>query len=156
MSAADYVGRTHDLLALHGAVPGQSVLLEEALIPADGSGGYIVAGIEKLVQRFLLALLTVAGSKAYLPSDGCQFMLDAQLGRWRTAADVYQSFYASLVDVRRQLQLDEDSTTPDDETFAGATLESVELNWPTARLVVRMDSAAGSSRTFVAPLAVAI
>ncbi len=156
MSALDYVGRTHDLLAFHGAAPGSFVLLEEALVPADGSGGYIVAGIEKLAQRFLLALLTITGSKLHRGGDGCQFMLDAGRGRWRTPADVYQSFYSALVDVRRQLQLDEDESTPDDEVFAGAELTSVELNWPTAKLVVRLDSAAGTSRTFVAPLAVVI
>lgn len=156
MSAAEYVGRTYDLLAFHGAAPGKSVLLEEALLPSDDSGGYIVAGIEKLAQRFLLALLTVAGSKVQRPEDGCQFVADARLGYWRTAADVYQSFYAALVDVKRQLQRDEDDNTPDDEVFAGATLEEVRLDWPTARLLVRLESAAGTARTFVTPLAVVI
>lgn len=156
MSALDYVGRTHDLLAFHGAAPGRSVQLEEALVPADGRGGYIVAGIEKLVQRFLLALLTITGSKANKPTEGCQFLLDARRGRWRTSADVYQSFYASLVDVKRQLQLDEDDDTPADETYAGATLEEASIDWPTARILVRLNSAAGTARTFVAPLAVVI
>lgn len=156
MSAIDYVGRTADLLVFHDTDDNKATELVQAVVPPDRYSGYLTTGIQKLVQKFLLALLTIQGSKQYKPLDGCQFMADVRRGRWRTAADVRQSFYSSLVDIKRQLQLDETDETPEDEQYESATLDNVQLSWPTAKLTITITSVAGTSRTFISPLGVVV
>lgn len=156
MSAIDYVGRTADLLVFHSTDENVNLPVTQAIVPAGRYSGYLTTGIQKLTQKFLLALLTIRGSKQYKPLDGCQFMADVRRGRWRTVADVRQSFYSALVDVKRQLQLDENAETPEDEQYAEASLDDVKLTWPDASLTITLVSAAGTSRTFVAPLGVVV
>ncbi len=156
MSAASYIDRTADLLVFHHLSRDPNVPLTQAIIPPGRYSGYLTTGIDKLAQRFLLALLTVQGSKQFKPLDGCQFVADVRRGRWRTSADVRQSFYSALVDIKRQLQLDESATTPEDEQYGGAVLDDVVLDWPTVSLTISLASVAGTSRTIIAPLGVVV
>jgi hypothetical protein len=152
-SVADYVGRTFDVLVFHGVTPGREVAVKQTLYP-DDLGGYIVTGIEKLVQQFLLILLTELGSVTHLPIYGTRFMADARSGRWRTAIDVRQSFAAAVVDVKRQLARQETSTTPDDERFALATLLGITLDGTSVFVSVEVLSVAGLDRKLIVPVAV--
>jgi hypothetical protein len=56
-----YVGRTSDLLAFDDAAIQGNALLTQTLVK-PGQGGALIAGIEKLVQRFILELFTEKGS----------------------------------------------------------------------------------------------
>lgn len=155
-SAADYTGRTVDLAAFQGHELGAEVLLGQSLAGTGvAAGGLVVTGTLKLAQRFLVILLTEQGSLRYLPDAGCGFMTDARLGRWRTPADVRQSFHSALLDVQRQLGQLELPGDPDDERLAGVTVLAVELN-PADRagLRLRLTTRAGTARTFIAPLSV--
>mgnify|MGYP000877176217 CR=1 FL=1 len=119
-TTADYVGRKVDLLAFHGYDSGDpSAPLEQSLAP-DGTGGAVVAGVEKLAQRFLVELLTERGSLPYAAARGCSILSEARQGGWRSAGDVTRSFYSSLVDVRRTLLGLESDSDPDDERYASA------------------------------------
>lgn len=151
VSTAPYLGRTIDLLAFQGLPQDGEALLTQALASA-GESGAVVTGVHKLAQRFLLELLTAAGSMPYTPDRGCQFMPDAVRGTWRTAADVEQSFHSSLVDVRRNLQREESSADPDDERFASAALSSVVLGGGSVAIYVAVTSLAGTTRVVIAPL----
>ncbi len=149
----DYSGRLADLLMLDGASLTREQQLTQALAMPGGSGA-LIAGIEKLAQRFLLELLTELGSIRYLPSRGCLFLLEARRGMWRTAGDVVASFNTSLLQIKKNLVGDEVDGDPDDERFGDAELESVSLTLDLAVLRVHLISLAGDERSIVYPLRV--
>lgn len=155
MSVIDYQNRTIDVLAFQGGQPGQNVEMDQVLVP-DDLGGYAVTGIEKLVQRFLIMLLTEKGTIRYLPEAGTRFMIDARRGNWRITTDVTQSFASAMVDIGRQMAALETASDPADERFASAELLTVTLTGDSVMISVRLHSAAGTSRVFIAPVAVVI
>ncbi len=156
MSAADYVGRTVDIACFRGIFPdAKEQLLAQELVSSQDYGA-IITGIEKLAQSVLIAFLSITGTKQYIPDNGCQFMLDAQRGVWRTVADVIQSFNLSRVDVRRQIQAQETINDPPDELYGGVTLLGVALSGDTVSVRMMVTSQAGSTYTFITPLTVAI
>lgn len=148
----DYLGRTSDLLVFRGTTPGKEVLLQQAVATATDSGS-LITGIQKLVQFFLLALLKKRRSMTYV-DDGCNFMLDADYGGWRTVGDVQQSFNAALLDVQRQLQANELPEDPSDERYGSAELLQVIFKTDRVGLYIRLSSLSGTSVTFIAPLPV--
>ena len=152
-TVSDYKNRTVDVAAFKGWVPGKSTKVEQKLVLA-GSGGEMIAGIEKLVQRFAIELLTELGSLTYLPARGSTFMLDARSGIWQTAGDVSSSFATSLLTVADNLSREESADDPSDERFASATLDSVSLLGDTVTLHVQVTSLAGTSFTALLPISV--
>jgi hypothetical protein len=154
---ADYVGRTADVSAFYRlAKPGvaSSLLAQELARPT--SGGEIVTGILKLSQRVLLILLTKIGSRQYLPLEGTTFMIDAGAGRWRTPADVIDSFYAARLDVSRQCREAETETDPLDERWGNLELIDVSLSGSSVALKLDLTSAAGSKYQLISPITVPI
>lgn len=154
----DYAGRLVDVLAFRGVFPQlrgrDQVLVQELARPGDG--GMIVAGVEKLAQKVLLILLTEIGSRQYAPAEGTTFMLDARGGRWRTPADVSQSFYTARLDVSRQCRDSEATSDPLDERWGSLDLAGVTLAGDTVSLRLNLTSAAGSAYFFITPIPVPI
>jgi hypothetical protein len=155
-TVADYVTRRADLLILQGDYLGRpSQQMAQAV--ADGDGvSYVVAGVQKLAQKFFKLLFTRRGSVAYLPDYGTLFLGDARSGRWRTSADVYQSFHSALLDAGRQLVADEAAGDPDDERFRSAELRNVQLLGDLVRLRVFLLTQAGTGYTFLTPIPVLV
>lgn len=153
-SVADYVGRTIDLLAFHGADPdAHNVLLVQSL--TDEFGGSVVTGIQKLAQNFLLQLFKINEPDGLDPNEGCQFIRDALQGEWRQTADVTQSFYASLIDIRRNLSIVENRFDyPADERYQSAVIDNVILDGDRVSLSVTLTSRAGSTFEFITPIPV--
>lgn len=149
----DYVGRTVDMLAYDNLSLSRETLLSQQLV-LPGQSGALISGIQKLVQRYLLELLTELGSLTYLPRRGCLFMLEARLGLWRTTADVESSFYSSMLDVRRNLILEENESDPLEERFDNADLLSVVLSTDHVVIQVQVTSLAGTGRDILLPLRV--
>jgi hypothetical protein len=129
----------------------QNGLLTAALM-LPGNDGMIIAGIDKLVQRFLLELLTESGSILFAPTRGCQFMAYLRMGHIRTSFDAHQLFNSALVDITRNLLSDQLLSDPTDEQFAGATLTSISLSADILTFGVSVLSQAGTGRTVVLPL----
>ena len=150
----DYAGRTNEDLLLfdNASIVGDARLTPALALP--GQSGALIAGIELLVQRFLLELLTDVGSIKYLPTRGCTFLMDARRGMWRTPADIESSFSAALLDVRNNLQADEEDTDPLDERFKNAVLTKTALSGDYAAITIELTSMAETSRTIVYPLRV--
>lgn len=153
----DYVGRKSDMLAFQGFAPmrGRDQLLVQELVRAH-DGGSLTTGIQKLVQRVLLILLTPMGSRKYRPLEGTMFMVDSRIGLWRTVADVQQSFYAAKLQVARQCQAVELTTDPADERYGTITLDGVTLTGDKVAIRVTVTSLAGNNFTFITPIQVPI
>lgn len=152
----DYAGRLVDAAAFQLLLPAEGVQLLVQELATHRDGGSVIAGIQKLVQRILLTLLTIKGTRKYQPALGCQFMLDAISGGWRTVADVTQSFLLARSDVRNQLILEETTDDPDDERYGGMTLDRVTLSERMVTVHISVRSLAGDAYTFLVPLKVAI
>lgn len=139
MTVLDYAGRTIDVLAYDGAVARGEILLDQTLAQS-AEGGKICAGIQKLAQRFLLELLTERGTMTYLPERGTDFMYEARTGRFRTQLDICGAMSRALVDVRRNLRLEESNTNPDDERYKSAEILQVVYTPGEAKLWIRVFS----------------
>ena len=153
-TVSDYKNRTVDIAAFKGWELGKSTKVEQKLVLA-GRSGEMIAGIEKLVQRFTIELLTELGSLTYLPARGSTFMLDARAGIWQTAGDVQASFAAAILTVADNLIKEESVNDPSDERFAAAILDSVSLLGDSVTLHVQVTSSAGASFTALLPISVA-
>lgn len=155
-TVADYVGRRADMLAFRSMFPqvggNKQLLVQELVQPGDG--GYLIAGIQKLVQKVLLILLTQIGSRRYAPEEGTTFMLEASRGLWRTPADVQQAFYAARLDVSRQCRASEQADDPLDERWGTLDLDGVTLVGDKVTLRMSLTSAAGTQYTFMTPISV--
>ena len=147
----DYAGRTVDLLAFDDARPSGDTLLTQLMVK-EGQSGALITGIEKLVQRFLLELLTELGSLDYLQGRGTLFMTALRAGVVRTSQDLFSNFSSAEVDIRNNLRQEEELTDPDDERYGTSALLTASLFGDTATLTIRIDSVAGESRTVIYPL----
>ncbi len=155
MSVDDYVGRTVDLVAMGGVSPTGKVLLRQSLA-APGEAGEICTGIQMLVQRFLIELLTEAGSMPYAPSRGTRLMTLLNQGQVRTQLDAIQAMQGALVDLQQNLWSEESSLDPDDERYDSATLLTVELTSAGIKYTLQVSSRAGTARKVILPLAVTV
>ena len=151
-SIDDYAGRQVDLLFLQDEQYDGRAPVRQSLLCGDGRA-LLTTGTQKLVQRFLLELLTEQGSLAFRPDAGSLFMTAARSGGWRTAADVEQAFYGSLLHIRRHLLAEEEPNDPPDERFAGAELLASSIDGDRVVLRIQVSSRAGRSE-FLFPLAV--
>lgn len=153
---ADYIGRTIDLVHLHGDDEVKEVLLEQTLAPA-GTGGSVATGIKKLIQRFVLELFTEKESMPFLAGRGSSFMIKARQGLLRSQLDVFQAFSQAEVEIRTQLRLEEQSTDPNDERYGSATLLSVSFTTSFISMTIRLTSrAAAGTVTFITPLPIPV
>lgn len=154
-TVADYQGRTIDVLAYDGATPAGEVLLEQVMAQ-PGESGKIATGMQKLAQRFILELFTETGSMLYFPERGTLFLTEARRGLFRTQADVFASFARALVDIQRNLQLEEADTDPPDERYQTARILDVTFIDGVASVRVFITSRAGSARQVILPINVSL
>jgi hypothetical protein len=154
-SVQAYVGRTVDYQAFDDAKARGNTLLTQTMVK-PGQSGALIAGIEKLVQRFLLELLTEQGSLGYQPVRGTAFMTALRYGMVRTSQELFAVFSSAEADVRTNLRQEEDfANDPPDERYGKAELISASLFGDTATLTIRVTSVAGDSRNVIYPLRVA-
>jgi len=153
-TVSDYKNRTVDVAAFKGWEVGKSVKVEQQLV-LPGKSGEVIAGIEKLVQRFTIEFLTELASIPYLPARGSTFMLDARSGIWQTTGDVTVSFSQAVLTVADNLGAEETASDPADERFSSAELLSVSLLGDSVTLNVKVTSNAGTSFTALLPITVA-
>jgi hypothetical protein len=143
--------RVYDVLALQGAKPTGEVLLQQILF-TDAAAGQLCTGIQKLAQRFVLELLTEAGSMLYLPNRGTKFMIQFRQGYLRTETDVFIAFNLALNDLELSLAAEELATDSPDEVYANATLDSVTILNGGVSLHVTLRSQAGTAREVIMPI----
>jgi len=152
-SVRDYAGRTVDLLAFDGAkASGEAKLIPALVLPKQS--GALITGIQKLVQRFLLELLTERGSLEYQPTRGTFFLTRIRAGIVRTSQDLFSEFTIAEVELKNSLMLEESNTDPSDERYLEARLLSASLFGDQATLNIQVTSRAGESRTVIYPLRV--
>jgi hypothetical protein len=155
MSTANYVGRTVDMLAFqHDGTPGEK-LASMSLFTAGGSGK-LVAGPQKLAQRWLLEFMTEIGTIPALPRRGSDFMYEARTGQFRTTVEAEQAFFLAADLVATSLRAEEDDDTPADEAYGSVDLTSIAVSGDQLTLHIVLRSAAGTSRELIMPIPIRI
>jgi hypothetical protein len=119
---------------------------------ANGPHGAAVTGVLKLMQWFVMELFTVPGSLRGRPDRGCEFMVDAWRGIWRTPADVQASFTAALVTIKRNRLADETDDLPPEEKFVDATLLEATAQTDSVFLRIRIETEAGEPKIIEQPV----
>lgn len=151
MSAAQYVGRVFDLMALRGAdYPGE-VELSQTLFDS-ASSGEVCTGIQKLAQRWVMEFLTAAGSMTFMQERGCSFIPAVNRGSLRLEADIEAEFGFAAADVQKNLNTDDTDDTPDDERLAEAHLMQIVLQDAGFSLRVWIESVAGGQTEVILPV----
>jgi len=118
----------------------------------------IVSGIEKAVQRYAKLLLTNAGSSRLAPGAGNTLVRSVRAGQVSNLA--YFGHLFALANITALSAIAEDDadaafgSIPDDERIVSANLEDMELERATgtARLRIRITTAAGDDYTFIIPV----
>jgi hypothetical protein len=122
----------------------------------------MVAGMQKLAQRFTLLLLTRLADVHFDPVAGTDFISEVLRGAGQSAGLIGATFALASTDVilqmrREDRQVDVYGTIPLDEQIASATLESFDVDYGTGtlQLHVALENAEGAAYTYVMPVTVA-
>lgn len=150
MSLDQYVNRTVDVCAYQGGLVGHTLLRQQLLESAHG--GTLCTGVQKLVQKFLLLLLTERGSITHFPLRGTTFLAQVRQGSLRTTLDISAAFSEAADDIRQQLLGEQLETDPDDERLDSAELVSVEVSGTSARITARLHTVSGATTAFIVPI----
>jgi hypothetical protein len=151
--SSNYVNRSKDISILQ--YPDASLTDAQAVFPQFGANARFCTGVQKLVQKYAITLLTNITSQPNFPDFGTNFLYTLQAGispvdRMRaTQIFVLASFKA--VTALRKYQVDNPSI-PDDEKIVRAELVSLDLYGGYVGFSVNIVTAAGENVPFVIPL----
>ena len=152
----NYSGRLVDVLAFDGTFSDKQFELDQSIYSKTKPSGQVCAGIQKLVQRWLIEFLTPLGSIPYLQSRGTSFLNTVRSGKIRSELDATLAFNLARDQVAFNLiQEDKAGTYPDDEKYGSVDLIGVKVVLGDKLTVsLRINSIAGASRVFVIPVSV--
>ena len=141
------MSKTLDLFAFTGAKKTGQTRLVEALFT---NGGSVCTGIQKLIQDWILLMLTPKGSLPFDQERGCGF-LEEVLGA-RTEDAVRTAFVFANAEVIQQLRNNEEESQSDDERIDSVTLDSINISGGNLSISVTLKSMAGDSREVKLPI----
>jgi hypothetical protein len=95
---------------------------------AGVSGGDTVEGLDKLVQRFTLQLMSRKNEVPFSSNSGCDFCDRIALGRVATESDIFVAFAASLGQVVTALRAEELAEDSDDEKLGRVRLLGMTMS----------------------------
>lgn len=150
--STDISGRTLDIEVFQSTAETLSGQLTMTL----GRGGVSrkVAGMQKLVQRYLITFMTPKGSVKSSPLFGTDFMSAANNGLMASRTSVVQYFAAANISVGDQLRAeDSGADVPDDEKYADSYLDDYTVDYGKTLLYLKIviRNLAGDTYTFIIP-----
>lgn len=152
-TTTDYTGRKKDILILQKVDPLSSAV--QPVSVAFTSQSRMTAGVEKLVQRYLITLFTESGSQADYPAFGSSFFANLKTGRNKLSSiDLTHIFnFANAVVVRafKEYQATKENL-PLDEQLATAKLVEATFNSNAVHFSIELKTLAGDNIEFVLPL----
>jgi len=148
----DYSNRTVDILILGGVdglIPGVQV---DSL--TFGKPSQQVTGVQKLIQRYAISLLTILGSQTNYPDFGTSFLSSLQSGQQVTKVSgthIFNFANIAVISEFRDYQI-ANPGIPLDEQINGASLLSLTASGGNINFTVSITTKAGTSLSFVVPL----
>ena len=150
----NYTGRKKDISILQ--YPDASKPEAQDVSPKFGKSPRFCAGVQKLVQRYTIILLTNLNSQPDYPSFGTKFLYTLKAGIAPTdklmARQVFQLASYSTVNTLKEYQTK--NIVAPDESIKSATLKNISLYGGYVSFDVILTTDAGSSIDFLVPLPV--
>lgn len=153
----DYSGRTVDLLLLKTVTGVPVVNWRVGLDVSDDP--MIVAGVEKMVQRYAISFINAMGSTKFRPSHGTNLVPDVAAGLVYDMSTLEaEAAEANLFAFDQVTAGDEGEDTPDDERLTGSEVVGLEYlrGESRVRISVRLTTAAGKSYVYIIPVGVGV
>ena len=145
----NYYNRSVDLSVFQGIKSSGMATVDQALFT---NGGEVCTGIQKLIQRWLIAFLTPEGTVKFHPEWGTEFLAEA--GNFKNEVEAETEFYLCNSDACDQLREEEDDNMSDDERIDSVELKSVIVSSTGFSLSVKINSLAGESSPLVLPITI--
>lgn len=156
----DYAGRTVDLLLLKTVL---AVPVVNKRVGIDVSNvvdePMIVAGVEKMAQRYALAFINAMGSTKFRPNHGTEIVPRVAAGLVYSMATLESAAAEANLLAGRQIMLaDENEETPDDERLVASDVTDLEFSREKSmvKISVRLTTAAGDSYVYIIPVGVGV
>jgi len=153
----DYTGRQVDLEAF--SAPDSPVYNVQVVLGMKlDTTPRRLAGIEKLVQRYVNLMLMPIGDVHHDPDNGSLLLRDIRLGGSYTADQLLHSFIFANAQVINQLRSEDANpdygVSADDEMIASASIVQAWPDYQTGRVhvTIRLMTRSGERATFVVPL----
>lgn len=147
-----YVDRTIDILAFRGGQGSPGAVLLEQRLSREGDPGQVCTGVQKLVQRFVIALFTIRGSVRANPEFGTDFLSRVTGGFVHNGTQLMAEFAAAEVELAPLLARESRATDPADEVYRKATAISADVSRGHLRLRVQLETASETSVQFILPV----
>ncbi len=154
-TSTDYTGRTTDVLILGNVNPLSSATQVNSL--SFGSSSKVVTGIQKLVQKYTILLLTDVKSQPTFPDEGTLLLPSLRkYSKTTSVSDVEHYFnFANLTVIeklRDYVRTAGENAVPIDEQLDSAELQKIEVVGDSLNISVKITSLAGDDVVFVLPL----
>lgn len=147
--AANYANRSLDITFLKGVKASGRVTLEQVLFKS-GNSGEVCTGIQKLIQRWVLMLLTPKGSMTFNPARGTTFMAD--LVSAYSYSDIDSIFRLCNMDACLQVKKEESDSMRKEERLERVELQSIEFLKDSVLISVKLTSKFGEAAPVVLPI----
>ena len=148
--STDYSNRTKDISIFQGVDPAKTKNVDISF----GTISNYCTGIQKLIQRFAICLLTELGSQFSYTGFGSTLQIYLKRSnQLLNKADIYPIFNISankIIDEFRQYQVH--SNAPDDEKLNTVFLEDVLVAGTSVSLRIRIVPMSLSDTIFIIPL----
>jgi hypothetical protein len=149
----DYTGRKKDINLFE--LPDATKVDAQTVLPKFGKNARFCAGVQKLIQKYAIILLTNVNSQTNYPDFGTDFMYTLKAGispvdKLR-AAQIFNLASYDAVKTLKNYQIDHPEI-PLDERIALAKLSSITLYGGLVSFDVSITTEAGSKIDFLVPL----
>lgn len=150
--SSNYSGRLKDLCIADG-IKGNTDKVQPMSLTFGKLSSYC-AGVQKLVQRYAIMLMTKLGSQKDYPDFGTDFITNLNSGRNVSGQDFSYTFNFASWDVIKEMKTYQvaNPEMPLDEQINTATLENYNVVKDAVQLNVRLTTMAGTNIQFIMPL----
>ena len=152
-TTTDYTGRTVDVSILQ--YPNALVVGARKETPSFGNPSTLCAGVQKLVQRYTIMMLTNIGSQPEYPEFAASFLWTLQAGVSPVDNIRVRQIFAladyAVVNIIKNYQIN-NPNLPLDEQLASTSLINLSLSTGTVEFDVQITTLAGTSVNFLVPL----
>ena len=148
----DYTGRLKDISILQ--YPDASKMDAQTVLPKFGKMPRFCAGVQKLVQRYTIMMLTNLDSQTKYPDFGTRFLFTLQGGTDPTDSILASQIFAeaNYITVKNLLYYQAQKDTPADERIASAILSNISLYGGYVSFDVTLNTEVGDVLDFIVPL----
>lgn len=151
--SSNYTGRSKDISILQ--YPDASLSDAQIVLPQFGQNARFCTGVQKLLQKYVIILLTNLKSQPSFPGFGTDLLYTLQGGispvdRVRASQIFILASFAAVTELKKYQIAN--PTIPDDEKIVRAELLNLDLYGGYVGFSVKVVTAAGENISFIVPL----